>query len=99
MDIDITDVSVLVQRMIIAALNAVNDGISSLVGLLPNPDPFDELLAVGNLTGDPAAVLAFYWLNQFFDVSAIVAVIMTWLGMFALAWLIMMLWRWAKAVR
>lgn len=99
MEVDLALVSEGIQKALIAILEAIVEGVDTLAGVIPNPDVFPAMLSEADFTGDEAAVLAFRWVNEFVDVEHVSGVIVVWLSMFALAWVIMMLWRWAKAVR
>lgn len=78
-------------------LQVVSDAITNLVGMLPNPDPFPEIINSLEIDTGDNATTAFYWLNQFVDLPLITSVLAAYFTMFALAWVIMMLWKWLKA--
>ena len=86
-----------IGALFLSALAVVSDSITSLLSMLPNPDPFPEILDDLTLTGNEAVSVAYYWLDQFFIADAVVTVIGLWFLMFPIAWIIMMLWKWLKA--
>lgn len=78
-------------------LTVVSDAITTLLGILPNPDPFPEILDNMTITANDSLAVCYYWLDQFFIADAVITVLGTWFLMFPLAWIIMMLWKWVKA--
>lgn len=81
---------------LLALLNMANDFIYSLLGLLPNPDPFPGIFS--DLTVDVSDVyrVAWYWLDSVFEMEMLLSVLTMWFEMFALGWVILMLWKWIK---
>ena len=86
-----------IGQIFLDILTVVSDSITELLGMLPNPDPFPEILEDMDLSSDDAGVQAYFWLNQFVDIPAVVAILAAWFTMFAIGWIIMMLWKWIKA--
>lgn len=86
-----------VADVFLSILRTVSDFITTLLGMLPNPDPFPEILDTLSLTSTDALAVAYYWLDQFFVADAVVTMLGLWFLMFPLAWVIMMLWKWIKA--
>lgn len=86
-----------VGSIFLSILATVSDSITALLSMLPNPDPFPEILDNMTLTGTEAVSVAYYWLDQFFIADAVVTVLGLWFLMFPIAWIIMMLWKWMKA--
>lgn len=78
-------------------LGAISEMIGSLLGMLPNPDPFPQILEQLELAGTDSVYVAYYWLDQFFIGDVVVTCLGLWFGMFPIAWIIMMLWKWMKA--
>ena len=81
---------------LLALLNMANDFIYSLLGMIPNPDPFPEIFS--NLTIDitDGYRVAWYWLDSVFEMEMLLNVLTMWFEMFALGWIILMLWKWVK---
>lgn len=86
-----------VSAIFIQILTVVSDAITSLVGMLPNPDPFPEIINDLEIDTSDNATIAFYWLNQFVDIPLITNVLAAYFTMFAIGWIIMMIWKWLKA--
>lgn len=86
-----------VGSIFLSILATVSDSITALLSMLPNPDPFPEILDNMTLTGTESVSVAYYWLDQFFIADAVVTVLGLWFLMFPIAWIIMMLWKWMKA--
>lgn len=86
-----------IGEIFLSILETVSNSITALLSLLPNPDPFPEILDDLTLTGNDAMSVAYYWLDQFFIADAVVTVLGLWFLMFPIAWIIMMLWKWMKA--
>ena len=78
-------------------LTVVSNSITSLLSILPNPDPFPTIIESLELSGSEPVSVAYYWLDQFFYADAVISVLGTWFLMFPIAWIIMMLWKWLKA--
>lgn len=87
----------IMQWLLVSGINCVADGVSTLAGYLPNPDPFPGILDGLTLGQDTPGQTAFYFINQFVDVATILGIFLAWIPMFATAWIIQMLWNWAKA--
>lgn len=86
-----------IQQGLLDVLTTIVSIISALVGVLPNPDPFPAMLDDMERGGNEALTVAVYWLGQFVDIPGCVAAVESFFLMFALAWLIMTIWKWAKA--
>lgn len=86
-----------IGSLFIQVLAVISDTISSLLGFLPNPDPFPEILDGLQISASDSFAVAYYWLDQFIIADAVITCIGTWILMFPLAWIIMMLWKWVKA--
>lgn len=86
-----------IQQGFLDVLTTIVSMISALIGVLPNPDPFPAMLDDMERGGNEAFTVAVYWLGQFVDIPGCVVAIETWFLMFATAWLIMTVWKWAKA--
>ena len=86
-----------VQQGFLDALTTVVDIVTGVIGVLPNPDPFPDLITQLDTSGNAVWMYAAYYLNQFVDVGMCSALIAGYFSMFASAWLIMTLWKWAKA--
>lgn len=78
-------------------LGTVSDFITTLLGILPNPDPFPQILDELQLTSSDSLTIAYYWLDQFVIADAVITMLGLWFLMFPLAWIILMLWKWVKA--
>lgn len=86
-----------VEDVILAILGFVANAVGWLLGLLPNPDPFPEVLDELSITGSEPWAVAWYWLSQFVDVPFAFEMLALFFTVFAVGWLIMMLWKWIKA--
>ena len=86
-----------IGEIFLSILEVISDVITSFLSLLPNPDPFPDILDGLTLNGNDAVSIAYYWLDQFFYADAVVTTLGLWFLMFPLAWIIMMLWKWIKA--
>lgn len=86
-----------VEYVIISILNAINDAVGSLTSVVPNPDPFPPLIENMVIDNGSFGARAFFYMNQFVDVGLIAGMILAWFPIFVGAWLIQMLWSWAKA--
>lgn len=86
-----------IGEIFLSIMETVSNSITALLSILPNPDPFPEILDDLSLTGNEAISIAYYWLDQFFIADAVVTVLGLWFLMFPIAWIIMMLWKWMKA--
>lgn len=86
-----------VAGIFLAILATVSDFITTLLGMLPNPDPFPEILDTIELSSSDSLVVAYYWLDQFFIADAVITMLGLWFLMFPIAWIIMLLWKWVKA--
>lgn len=86
-----------IATILLDVLEVVSDAITSMVGLLPNPDPFPGIIDAINVDTSDATTTAFFWLIQFVDLPAISAVLAAYFTMFAIAWIIMTIWKWVKA--
>lgn len=84
-------------QIFLVILEVVSNSITTLLGMLPNPDPFPEIIANVDFNAENGALFAGYWLDQFFDATFIIGITVSWLFMFPIAWIIMMLWKWLKA--
>lgn len=83
-------------QLLSVILDALTNVIGTLVGLLPNPDPFPEILDELTIQSNDAVVVAYYWLDSFFIADAVITSLTAWIALFPIAWLIMTLWHWAK---
>lgn len=91
-----------VQEILLSILAVVSDAITSLVGLLPNPDPFPQIIEQyaesGSWNGlEEIVPVVWYWLDSFFVADAVLSMLSLWFLMFPIAWIIMLLWKWLKA--
>lgn len=86
-----------IGEIFIEILTVVSNSITALLSILPNPDPFPEILQDLELNGTEFVSVAYYWLDQFFYADAVVSSLGTWFVMFPIAWIIMMLLKWIKA--
>lgn len=86
-----------VEEVILAILGFVVNAVGWLLGLLPNPDPFPTIIDNMTIQGDEPWVVAWYWLSQFVNVPFVISVIGLFFSVFAIGWLIQMLWKWIKA--
>ena len=86
-----------IGEIFLSILQVVSDSITALLSILPNPDPFPDILENLELETSNAGVVAYYWLNQFVDVPGVTYILATWFTMFGIAWVIMMLWKWMNA--
>lgn len=94
--LDIDGTMQLVQYFIVAVLDILADLVSALAGVLPNPDPFPDMLDDIALEEGSYFSSVFYVVNQFFDITAIVGIFTSWFTIFAMAWIIQMLWNMGK---
>lgn len=74
----------------------LNDYIYTLLGMIPNPDPFPGIIADMNIDISDGYRVAWYWLDAVCDMELVANIISYYFVMFPLAWFIMMLWKWAK---
>lgn len=86
-----------IGEIFLSILEVVSNAITTLVGMLPNPDPFPAIIQQLNIDTSDQATFAFYWLNNFVDLPMITGILAAYFTMFGLAWIIMMLWKWLKA--
>lgn len=86
-----------IGTIFLSILATISESITALLSILPNPDPFPEIIQDLELAGTEPVSVAYYWLDQFFYADAVVSVLGTWFLMFPIAWIIMMLWKWMKA--
>lgn len=86
-----------VGQIFLSILATVSNSITALLSLLPNPDPFPQILDGMTVTSSDAMAVAYYWLDKFFIADAVITVLGLWFLMFPIAWIIMMLWKWLKA--
>lgn len=86
-----------VESLILSILDAVTSAVASLLGFLPNPDPFPEILDNLTVTATDGLVVAYSWLDTFFIADVVINMLGLWLLMFPMAWVIMWLWKWIKA--
>jgi hypothetical protein len=77
-------------------INVANDFICSLLGMLPNPDPFPEIFQNMNFDYTDMYRVAWYWLDSFCEMEMLLNVLTAYFEMFALAWIILALWKWIK---
>lgn len=75
---------------------ALNDYVYTLLGMIPNPDPFPGIISGMDIEITDGYRVAWYWLDAVFDMEILLSVIGAWFTMFAIGWIIMMLWKWAK---
>ena len=85
------------EEWFLQILEVVTNAITSLLGMLPNPDPFPGIIADMNFDATDSFRVAWYWLDTFIDMEIFLNVMTMWFSMFALAWIIQMLWKWIKA--
>lgn len=85
------------QEFFLMILQVVSDSISALLGMLPNPDPFPELMSNYTFDLGDFGRVAWYWLDSVFDLEISLSLLTAWFEMFAIAWIIQMLWKWMKA--
>lgn len=83
-------------------LTVVSDSITALLSLLPNPDPFPEMMEsfetmIIEESYPDMFPIAYYWLDSFFIADAVLTCLAGWFVMFPIAWVIMMLWKWMNA--
>lgn len=81
----------------IQILTVVSDSIASLVGLLPNPDPFPEMIAGMSVDTVDAGRVAWFWLDNIIETEFFFSLMTAYFQMFSLAWIIQMIWKWIKA--
>ena len=90
-----------IGEIFLEILATVSDAITALLSMLPNPDPFPQMLdtieSQGALADNTVFQIAYYWLDSFFIADAVITMIGLWFIMFPTAWIIMMLWKWVKA--
>lgn len=96
MSFDYTGIVQLIEMFIVGVINTVADYVNQITGSLPNPDPFPDLIDNLVIQDDSLGSMAFWYANQFIDIGFIVTVLTAWFPMFALAWILQMLWSWAK---
>lgn len=87
-----------IQELFIFILTVISDAITSLVSLLPNPDPFPEIIESMSITPNDAVATAWFWIDQFFVADMVLSVFGAWIIMFPIAWIIMIFWRWLKSL-
>lgn len=85
------------EEWFLQILEVVTNAITTLLGMLPNPDPFPEIISGMTFDSTDAFRVAWYWLDTFIDMELFLSVMTMWFSMFALAWIIQMLWKWIKA--
>lgn len=78
-------------------LGVVSDAITSFLGMLPNPDPFPEIIAGLEVDAVDIGRVAWYWLDSFVETEFYFSLMTAFFEMFAVGWVIMMLWSWLKA--
>lgn len=52
-------------QLFLQILAVVSNSISELLGMLPNPDPFPEIIAEMEFNAESGFVVTYYWLDQF----------------------------------
>lgn len=78
-------------------LNVVADSITTLLSMLPNPDPFPGIMQNISFDYVDGYRVAWYWLDSAIEMELFLSVLTAWFEMFALGWIIQMLWKWLKA--
>lgn len=86
-----------VEEIFLGVLDAITSAVATLLGFLPNPDPFPAILDELTLSTSDSIVVAYQWLNTFTYADVILESLSIWFLMFPLAWVIMWLWKWLKA--
>lgn len=81
----------------LSILQVVSDAVTQLVSLLPNPDPFPEIINSIDFDAAGSGLMAIWWADQFIDMEFITQLTLSWLFMFPIAWVIMMIWKWLRA--
>lgn len=86
------------KALVFSLLDLFTQMFEVLTGWLPNPDPFRTSTGeVSSHISDSYTVqLVAYWLDTVFDMEAIITIAAAMFEMFALGWLILMLWKWVK---
>lgn len=86
-----------IGEIFLSILATISESITTLLGMLPNPDPFPQIIDNLEMQADSIMPVAYYWLDQFFYARIVIDALGTWFIMFPVAWIIMMLWKWLKA--
>lgn len=86
-----------IGQIFLDILTVVSNAITTLLGMLPNPDPFPAIIESLEFGATDAVTVAYYWIDQFIIADAVISMLGTWFVMFPIAWIIMMLWKWIKA--
>lgn len=87
-----------VMDALLFVLQTVFEFVASIFAMLPNPDPFPEMIQEMGFenVGDVGA-FAFWWCDQFIDMDMFITLALMWVELFPVAWVIMLIWRWIKA--
>lgn len=71
----------------------VYEVVSQLLSILPNPDPFPEIIDGMTIDAESMYTVAYFWMDQFIDMDAVIVMFGSWFMMFPFAWVIMWLWK------
>lgn len=85
-----------VEGVILTVIGFLADAVGWILGLIPNPDPFPQMLDDLQIEGSEPWAVAWYWISQFVDVPLVVEWLFLMFSMFAVGWLILTLWKWVK---
>lgn len=96
MDFSLDMIPDIIGHVIVDFINLLASVIQPVAAILPNPDPFPTIIDSLSIDGGSPGAIAYFYLNQFIDLNFIFGVMVTWFTMFGMAWLIQMLWNWAK---
>lgn len=86
-----------IGKIFLDILTVISDTITTLLGMLPNPDPFPAIINNLRIEASNPFAIACFWLDQFLDLSLIISFLEAFFSMFAIGWIILMLWKWLKA--
>lgn len=96
MDFVYSQIVQILQMALVAIINGLATFVGTIGRILPNPDPFPEIIENLTFGGGDAAPIAFYWLNKFVDITTVTYVIVTWFVIFGLGWIYQFLWNLIK---
>lgn len=96
MDLSLEAIQLVVEVGIVSIINALTGLCDAVGSTVPNPDPFPPLIENLYIDDGSPGAMAFFYVNQFIDVTAILTMIYAWLVMFAMGWIFQMIWNLAK---
>lgn len=96
MDFVYSQVVQALQMALVAFINGLAAVVGTIGRILPNPDPFPQIIEGLNFGGNESSAIAFYWLNQFVDVTTVSYVLITWFVIFSLGWVYQFVWNLIK---